>query len=115
MLRAPVRSLGRDICYAAVFNKIEKFSYAGYQSGLAEHISETRFQIAILNDIEHYRPFERCFPELANERRRSSKQIAERLGIAKNTVDTHRRNLLRKTGAKNTPAPAIRVMQEVGG
>jgi DNA-binding CsgD family transcriptional regulator len=45
----------------------------------------------------------------------SSKQIAERLGISKNTVDTHRRNLLRKTGAKNTLELAIRVVQEGGG
>ena len=45
----------------------------------------------------------------------SSKQIAERLGIAKNTMDTHRRNLLRKTGAKNTLELAIRVVQEGGG
>jgi DNA-binding CsgD family transcriptional regulator len=32
----------------------------------------------------------------------SSKQIAESLEITKNTVDTHRRNLLKKTGCKNT-------------
>lgn len=32
----------------------------------------------------------------------SSKQIADRLGLSKHTVDTHRRNLIRKTGAKNT-------------
>jgi DNA-binding CsgD family transcriptional regulator len=45
----------------------------------------------------------------------SSKQIAERLGIAKNTVDTHRRNLLRKTGAKNTLELAIRLVREGRG
>jgi DNA-binding CsgD family transcriptional regulator len=39
----------------------------------------------------------------------SSKQIAERLGISKSTVDTHRRNLLRKTGAKNTLELAVRM------
>lgn len=39
----------------------------------------------------------------------SSKQIADRLGISKSTVDTHRRNLLRKTGAKNTLELAVRL------
>ncbi len=39
----------------------------------------------------------------------SSKQIAGRLGISKSTVDTHRRNLLRKTGAKNTLELAVRL------
>lgn len=32
----------------------------------------------------------------------SSKQTADRLGITRHTVDTHRRNLLRKTGCNNT-------------
>ncbi|MCC6412773.1 MAG: helix-turn-helix transcriptional regulator [Saprospiraceae bacterium] len=32
----------------------------------------------------------------------SSKLIANHLGLSKHTVDTHRRNLIRKTGAKNT-------------
>lgn len=32
----------------------------------------------------------------------SSKQIADKLFISPHTVDTHRRNLLKKTGAKNT-------------
>lgn len=32
----------------------------------------------------------------------SSKLIADRLGLSKHTVDTHRRNLIRKAGAKNT-------------
>jgi DNA-binding CsgD family transcriptional regulator len=31
-----------------------------------------------------------------------SKQIGERLSISTHTVDTHRRNLLKKTGTKNT-------------
>lgn len=33
---------------------------------------------------------------------RSSKQIADRMGISKHTVDTYRRGLLRKTGCRNT-------------
>jgi len=33
-----------------------------------------------------------------------SKEIAEKLFIGKQTVDTHRKNLLQKTGVKNTPA-----------
>ncbi|MCX6235014.1 MAG: response regulator transcription factor [Bacteroidetes bacterium] len=33
---------------------------------------------------------------------KTSRQIAEELFISKNTVDTHRRNLLEKTGLKNT-------------
>jgi DNA-binding CsgD family transcriptional regulator len=41
----------------------------------------------------------------------SSKQIADRLYIAKSTVDSHRHNLLRKTGAKNTLELAIRLLQ----
>ena len=32
----------------------------------------------------------------------SSKQIAARLNIAKNTVDNHRKNMLARLGAKNT-------------
>lgn len=31
-----------------------------------------------------------------------SKQIAEKLNISKHTVDTHRRNLIRKTDSKNS-------------
>jgi len=41
----------------------------------------------------------------------SSKQIAIQLEISKNTVNTHRRNLLRRTGMKNTLELAIRLMQ----
>ncbi len=33
---------------------------------------------------------------------KASKQIAEDLNISKNTVDTHRRNMIRKTGLCNT-------------
>lgn len=32
----------------------------------------------------------------------SSKKIAYKLGISVHTVDTHRRNMLRKTGSTNT-------------
>ena len=32
----------------------------------------------------------------------SSKQIAETLFVAKGTVDKHRKNMLKKTGAKNS-------------
>ncbi|MBL4577196.1 MAG: response regulator transcription factor, partial [Flavobacteriales bacterium] len=32
----------------------------------------------------------------------SSKQISELLFISKNTVDTHRRNMLHKSGSQNT-------------
>ncbi len=39
----------------------------------------------------------------------TSRQIAERLFIAKNTVDTHRRKLLRKTGARNMTELAMRL------
>lgn len=31
----------------------------------------------------------------------SSKEIAERLFVSKNTIDTHRRNMIRKKRAKN--------------
>lgn len=34
----------------------------------------------------------------------SSKEVAIRLGIAPRTVETHRANLLRRTGAANTAA-----------
>ena len=37
----------------------------------------------------------------------SSKQIAEYLSISAHTVDTHRRNLLQKTGTKNTMELAV--------
>ncbi len=33
---------------------------------------------------------------------KASKQIAEDLNISKHTVDTHRRNMIEKTGAANT-------------
>jgi len=36
-----------------------------------------------------------------------SKQIADILSISTHTVDTHRRNLLRKTGTKNTMELAV--------
>lgn len=39
----------------------------------------------------------------------NSRQIAEKLYITKNTVDTHRRKLLRKTGAKNMTELAMRL------
>jgi len=42
----------------------------------------------------------------------SSKQVADQLAISKNTVDTHRRNLLRRTGMKNTLELAIQLMQK---
>lgn len=31
-----------------------------------------------------------------------SKQIGDQLNVSRHTVDTHRRNLLKKTGSKNT-------------
>lgn len=33
---------------------------------------------------------------------RASKEIGDNLGLSKNTVDTYRRHLLKKTGSKNT-------------
>lgn len=42
----------------------------------------------------------------------ASKQIGVKLAISKHTVDTHRRNLLRKTGAKNTIELAIKCVRE---
>lgn len=42
----------------------------------------------------------------------SSKQIADRLFISKNTVDTHRRNLIRRTGVGNTMELAIKLVKE---
>ncbi len=41
----------------------------------------------------------------------ASKQIGSELEISKHTVDTHRRNLLRKTGSKNTLELAIRCVR----
>ena len=41
----------------------------------------------------------------------SSKQVAGRLGISVHTVDTHRRNLLRKTGCKNTMELVVRCVR----
>ncbi|MBK6904973.1 MAG: response regulator transcription factor [Saprospirales bacterium] len=41
----------------------------------------------------------------------SSKQAADRLGITKNTVDTHRRNLLRKTGCNNSLQLVVRCVR----
>lgn len=41
----------------------------------------------------------------------SSKQIADRLGISVHTVDTHRRNLLRKTGSSNTVELVVRCVR----
>jgi DNA-binding CsgD family transcriptional regulator len=41
----------------------------------------------------------------------SSKQAAVRLGISVHTVDTHRRNLLRKTGSSNTVGLVVRCVR----
>ncbi len=41
---------------------------------------------------------------------RTSKEIAEELFISKTTVDTHRRNLLEKTGCRSTSELLMRVM-----
>ena len=41
----------------------------------------------------------------------ASKQISSELDISKHTVDTHRRNLLRKTQSKNTLELAIRCVR----
>jgi DNA-binding CsgD family transcriptional regulator len=38
---------------------------------------------------------------------RSSKEVAEKLNLSINTVFTHRKNILRKTGAKNIMAVII--------
>ena len=40
-----------------------------------------------------------------------SKQIGRTLSISRHTVDTHRRNLLRKTGAANTLELAIKCVR----
>jgi len=41
----------------------------------------------------------------------ASKQIGAELNISKHTVDTHRRNLLRKTDCKNTLELAIKCVR----
>lgn len=41
-----------------------------------------------------------------------SKEIGKRLHISPNTVDTHRRNLLKKTGAKNTLELAVLCLKQ---
>ncbi len=41
----------------------------------------------------------------------SSKQIADQLFLSSHTVDTHRRNLLKKTGAKNTLELAVECLK----
>lgn len=41
----------------------------------------------------------------------SSKQAAVSLGLSVHTVDTHRRNLLRKTGSRNTVELVVRCVR----
>jgi len=41
----------------------------------------------------------------------SSKQIANQLFLSSHTVDTHRRNLLKKTGTKNTLELAVECLK----
>jgi DNA-binding CsgD family transcriptional regulator len=41
----------------------------------------------------------------------TSKEIGLKLFISKTTVDTHRRNILEKTGAKNTTELLIRAIR----
>lgn len=43
---------------------------------------------------------------------KSSKEIAEKLYISKNTVDTHRRNILDKTGLKNSKELILLALSE---
>ncbi len=43
---------------------------------------------------------------------KTSQQIAEAMFISKYTVDKHRGNMLRKTGAKNTAEMIIKVIME---
>jgi len=40
----------------------------------------------------------------------SSKEIARRLSISFYTVQTHRKNMLAKVGAKNTPELIVKIM-----
>ena len=42
----------------------------------------------------------------------ASKQIGAELDISKHTVDTHRRNLIMKTGCKNTMELVVRCVRE---
>ena len=42
----------------------------------------------------------------------ASKQIGSELEISKHTVDTHRRNLIMKTGCKNTMELVVRCVRE---
>lgn len=42
----------------------------------------------------------------------ASKQIGSELDISKHTVDTHRRNLIMKTGCKNTMELVVRCVRE---
>ena len=42
----------------------------------------------------------------------ASKQIGAELDISKHTVDTHRRNLIMKTGCKNTIELVVRCVRE---
>lgn len=75
----------------------------------------------LLDAIHRVKKGETCFPEMKVEREGeelflspreldvlrlvmneySSQQIAEKLSVSQYTVDTHRKNILRKTGAKN--------------
>jgi len=40
----------------------------------------------------------------------SSKEIARRMSISFYTVQTHRKNMLAKVGAKNTPELIVKIM-----
>lgn len=42
----------------------------------------------------------------------ASKQIGAELDISKHTVDTHRRNLIMKTGCKNTMELVVRCVRK---
>ena len=43
---------------------------------------------------------------------RSSKEVANHLSISRHTVDTHRRNMIRKTGARRTAELVYRLYKE---
>jgi DNA-binding NarL/FixJ family response regulator len=43
---------------------------------------------------------------------KASKQIADNLNISKNTVDTHRRDMIEKTGAANTTELVTKAAKE---
>ncbi|MCP9767235.1 DNA-binding response regulator [Lacihabitans sp. LS3-19] len=73
-------AMGEKYYFASVFQKLQQHAYL-----LEEALSERELEVVKLIAEEY-----------------SSSQIAEKLFISLNTVETHRKNIFRKTGVKNS-------------